>query len=205
MGLLAGLLAGVVAINCFPDQVLVLYYSAVRWTNAAFHPAQLHIPAAPPPELIFPYKEPEGYAVLSMWAATEHSWPDDLSLCGENLPCSSLSKGFRIGAKTLADPQYTTGLGTCYPAPIRAEFDDAFRDFAAKSAHPWILEPARSLVIERGRLSPGDYVVSPVGFNADHTRALMFSSQIEGRMQFVLLRKEKGSWRIDPPYCEVIT
>jgi hypothetical protein len=208
------LVCGFVACELFPGEVVDFYWTAKRWTNAAWHlerPPQFRLAV---PGLVLPYEDADGYAVLSAWITA-------------SFPVKSGIVVIQREAGTSSPEPPRSIPRSCFSSNIRSEFGEAFSDYSEKNAVGWLFRPSSRPKLARYTLAPasdlisgwshgepdgsGDArrreyaVVSAVGFDSHRRRAVLFVSQhyqTGGYFGHLLFRKNGASWQLaKTPIC----
>jgi hypothetical protein len=172
--------------------------------------------------VVLPYKDPDGYAVLSAWIRTYVRGGSEPLVIEQEAGASSLKE--RVPSYSREPANHVPP--SCFPKRIRSEFQEAFSDYGEQNSYDWLFErsigskrvgyalvPASGLLPgwgAGGENPPGDtriprYIVfSAVGFDSHHTRAVLFVAgryRLGGAYSYYLFRKDGASWRAVQPPC----
>lgn len=197
----AVIFAGVSAGNFFPDQTWTAITFAQDMWAAIF---LRHVPA-PLPQLAVPapYVDRDGYAVMTAW---KRLW----------------AKQHVIFVRREIKPDPIIPVGeldvSCLSAKFRKDYGTAMQDLASVWSEPYLLEdlfshPEEFIIEEESRLpindhregvpanAAGYFAFSPVGFNADRSRAALYVLHRDGYYGtgevFLLRRDNHGVWEFD--------
>jgi hypothetical protein len=171
-----------------------------------------------------PYKDPDGYGVLSAWIRTYVGRGSEPLVVQQEVGASYLTGWVQTPGDS---PEPSNNVpSSCFSKRLRSEFEAAFRDYAEQNSRDWLLE--RSIVtkglayslVPTSALLPGwgaggqnplgddriaRYTVfSAVGFDSHRTRAVLFVAnryRLGGGCEYFLFRRSGSTWRAVKPPC----
>ena len=147
-----------------------------------------------------PYDEPDAYKIYSLLLPEEESYgfaKDTLIIQEETLSNVAV-------------------VGACLTPEVQKQFKDAISHYERSRSKPWLLQRRfkiekpyeivnsdtinRPPASEKLRSNSGGYIfMSPVGFNKEKTRAIVYTGStcgvLCGRSRFHLLQKVRGQWK----------
>lgn len=201
----AVLIGGLGAARFFPQQVVDMHWFAERWASAALHLEKLSGKGATYPRLVLPYEDADGYSVLGAFI-------DDYFRLFTEPVVIQQEAGALSPEPPPAIPEHCFGR-------VRSEFTEAISDYTTQNAARWLLQPffghsrVGYTLVPSAKLvpgwgggdsnAPGDTrlrtytIVSAVGFDSHHRRAVLSVSQhyeLEGNRLYLLLRKTDATW-----------